>query len=269
MSVRNPQLPGATPAALILLCLFTQAAAWAQAPGLAPTREQMVAMLATIDSRSQAPGDLRALVVAETRKGQTTSVRELQLFRRDREQKFMILLTAPRTESGKGYLSEKLNLWMYDPRVGRWDRRTERESIGGTDSRRSDLDHTQFAALYEPTYKGTQKLGALTAHWLQLKARSDDVAYPVLELWIDTVSGNMLKRQEFALSGTLLRTALFPRWNKVPAAQGEKELWFPEQIQIFDELIKGNQTSMVIKSVDNRPLAANVFTKAWLESKSR
>jgi hypothetical protein len=32
---------------------------------------------------------------------------------------------------------------------------------------------------------------------------------------------------------------------------------------------KANSTIVVLKSVDLRPLEANIFTKAWLESKSR
>jgi hypothetical protein len=32
---------------------------------------------------------------------------------------------------------------------------------------------------------------------------------------------------------------------------------------------KGNKTTIAITKVDLRPLSANLFTKAWLESKSR
>ena len=42
-----------------------------------------------------------------------------------------------------------------------------------------------------------------------------------------------------------------------------------EEIRIYDEVEKANQTLILIKSVDLRPLEANLFTKAWLESKSR
>ena len=35
------------------------------------------------------------------------------------------------------------------------------------------------------------------------------------------------------------------------------------------EIDKANSTLVLIKSIDLRPLDANHFTKAWLESKSR
>jgi hypothetical protein len=46
-------------------------------------------------------------------------------------------------------------------------------------------------------------------------------------------------------------------------------VYFPAEIRIFDEVEKGNSSLIVIKETDLRPLDANLFTKAWLESKSR
>ena len=42
-----------------------------------------------------------------------------------------------------------------------------------------------------------------------------DVAYPVVKLWVDKATGNVLKRQEFALSGRLMRTLYYPKWKKL------------------------------------------------------
>ena len=36
------------------------------------------------------------------------------------------------------------------PTVGKWERRTERERIAGTDSRRADFDESRLAEEYEP-----------------------------------------------------------------------------------------------------------------------
>ena len=43
----------------------------------------------------------------------------------------------------------------------------------------------------------------------------------------------------------------------------------PQEIRFYDEVEKENSTLILIKSVDLHPLEANLFTKAWLESKSR
>ena len=72
-----------------------------------------------------------------------------------------------------------------------------------------------------------------------------------------------------ALSGKLLRTAYYPKWKKVYSESRKADIYYPEEIRMFDEVEKANQTLVVIKTVDLRQLEQNMFTKAWLESKSR
>jgi hypothetical protein len=79
----------------------------------------------------------------------------------------------------------------------------------------------------------------------------------------------VLKRQEFALSGRLLRTSYYPKWKKVYSESRKMDVWYPEEMRFLDEVEKANQTLIVVKTVDMKPLEANLFTKAWLESKSR
>ncbi len=255
-----------------LLCLLGAlvwtTAPWAQQP--APlSKDQMIQILATLDERSSSENDYQAVVFAELTRGKDASVRQLQLFRRDKDQKLMLLITAPKTEAGKGYLSEGNNLWVYDPTVGRWERRTVREAIGGTDGRRGDFDQTRWATQYVPTYVGRENLGTFETEVIHLEAKKgEDVAYPVMKLWVDKKTSNVLKREEYAESGKLLRRVLLPKWRKLRGGTKE-EFWYPEQTLIYDELERGNWSRFTIKAVDLRPLGANVFTKAWLEGKSR
>ena len=80
---------------------------------------------------------------------------------------------------------------------------------------------------------------------------------------------NVLKRQEYALSNRLLRTAYYPKWKKVYSESKKADVYYPQEIRFYDEVEKANQTLVLIKAVDPNPLPANLFTKAWLESKSR
>ncbi|MCE9666618.1 outer membrane lipoprotein-sorting protein [Myxococcus stipitatus] len=231
----------------------------------------MLQLLTTIDDRQRNGGDYKALVYLEQKeKDKTDNVREAFVYRRDADDKLMILFSKPKTEAGKGYLRLDKNLWSYDPNVGKWERRTERERIAGTDSRRADFDESRLAEEFDPSYEGEAKLGKYTAHKLVLKAKPNvDVAYPVVKLWVDKDSTNILKREDYALSGRLMRTALYPRWKKVFSESKKADVWIPEEIRFYDEVEKANSTIVLIKSVDLRPLEANLFTKAWLESKSR
>jgi hypothetical protein len=235
------------------------------------TPAEMLDVLKTVDDRQRNSGDYKALTYLEQKeKDHTDTVQEALVFRRDADDKLMILFTKPKTEQGKGYLRIDKNLWQYDPTVGKWERRTERERIAGTDSRRADFDESRLALEYDPTFEGDAKLGAFSVYLLKLTVKPGvDVAYPVVKLWIDKETKNILKRQEFALSGRLMRTLYYPRWEKIFSESKKADVWFPKEIRIFDEVEKGNSTLLMIQSVDLRALDMNLFTKAWLESKSR
>jgi outer membrane lipoprotein-sorting protein len=234
-------------------------------------KPELIEILKAVDERQRNQGDWRSLVYMEQKEKDKVDVaHEALVFRRSQDQKFMILFTKPKASQGQGYLRIDKNLWFYDPSVGKWERRTERERIGGTNSRRSDFDESRLAEEYEPEDNGEAKLGAYTAQVMTLKGKPNiDLAFPVIKLWVDKETKNVLKRQEFALSGRLLRTSFYPKWRKAYSESKRMDVWFPEEMRFYDEVEKANSTLILIKSVDMKPLEPNLFTKAWLESKSR
>ena len=237
----------------------------------APTTEEMVGTLQTIDDRQTNNGDYSSLAFIEQKEaGKADLVYQAVVYRRDADDKLVILFVKPQAEAGKGYLRIDDNLFFYDPTVGKWERRTERERIGGTGSNRQDFDESRLAIEYTPAYVGDEKLGNYTAQHMKLTAKAgEDVAYPVVELWVDAATKNILKRQDFALSGKLMRTTYYPQWLKKYSESKGTEIYFPKEIRIYDEVQKGNQTTVVIQEVDLKTLDPSIFTKAWLESKSR
>jgi hypothetical protein len=148
---------------------------------LAMGEKEMIAALKVIDDRQRNNGDYKTLSYVEQKeKDADDRVFQVVVYRRDADDKLMILFLKPKSEAGKGYLRLDKNLFLYDPSTGKWDRRTERERIGGTDSRRADFDESRLAEEYIPTYKGEEKLGKFRVHHLELKAKpSADVAFPV------------------------------------------------------------------------------------------
>ncbi len=241
------------------------------APATALDAAGTTALLERLDERQRNSGDYKSLAYVETReRGKSDRVLEAVIYRRDEKDQMMILMLKPKSERGKGYLRKDKNLWMYDPSVGRWERRTERERIAGTDSRRTDFDESRLAEDYTAEYISEKSLGKFTVHHIKLTAKNDaDVPYPVVEISVDVKTENVLKQQEFAASGKLMRTTYTPKWKKLFSESKGEDIWYPGQIRIYDEVEKDNSTLIVMKSVDLRPLPANIFTKAWLESKSR
>src|SRR3954470_11495085 len=83
-------------------------------------KAKLVDLLRGIDVRIRSSGDYKALVYLEQReKDKADIVRDALVYRRDTDEKLMILFTKPKTEAGKGYLRIDKNLWYYDPTVGK------------------------------------------------------------------------------------------------------------------------------------------------------
>jgi len=237
----------------------------------APSLDEMVGMLKTIDDRTENNGDYKSIVFIEQKeRDKSDLVFQAMVYRRDEADKLAILMTKPSTEAGKGYLRADKNLFFYDPAVGKWERRTERERIGGTNSQRQDFDQSRLHQEFDPTYEGEDTLGKFTVDHLKLDVKDGvDVAYPVVQLWLDQSTGNVLKRQDFALSGKLMRTTYYPKYQTLYSETKEADVYFAKEIRIFDEIEKGKNTTIIVQEVDLRALSDSIFTKAWLESKSR
>lgn len=254
------------------LAIFAVVAALAapEAAAADPSDADLVQMLKVIDDRQQNSGDYRSIAYLEQKeKGKNDTAFEIVFYRRDADDKLMILFTKPKNEAGKGYLRVDKNLFLYDPTVGKWERRTERERIGGTNSNRSDFDESRLAIEYTPKFIAMEKLGKFDVTHMQLVVKENvDVAFPTVDLYV-SAEGNILKREDKALSGKLLRTTYYPKWNKIFSPSKNADVYIPAEIRIFDEVEKGNSTLIQIKETDLSALDANLFTKAWLESKSR
>lgn len=243
-----------------------------QASAIKPlSAAEATALVKRVDERQRNTGDYKSLVFMRNKeRGKAAVVSEAVIYRRDKDDRFMLLFLKPKAERGKGYLKIDRNMWLYDPTVGRWERRTERERIGGTNSRRADLDERNLARDFTVRYLGVKKLGRFTTHGVELTVKKGvDVPYPKIRMWIDAATENVLKQQDFAASGRLMRTSYTPKWRQVHSPAKKRSVWVPAEMRIFDELEKGNSTTILIRKTDLRALPKAIFSKAWLESKSR
>ncbi|MBM4250656.1 MAG: outer membrane lipoprotein-sorting protein [Deltaproteobacteria bacterium] len=238
---------------------------------LAIADQEVRELVKLVDTRQRNVGDYASVVFIDQKtKDGATKAFEARVYRRDADEKLMILFTKPKAEAGKGYLRLEKNLFLYEPALGKWERQTERASIAGTNSRRDDFDQSRLADEYDAAFVADENLGKFKVYHLKLNAKPGiDVASPIVELWIDQNEKNVMKRQEFALSGKLLRTSYYPSWQKMFSKSKGAEVYMPKEIRVFDEVDKGNATTVALREVKLEPLDANMFTKAWLESQSR
>lgn len=228
-------------------------------------------LIKLVDDRQRNTGDYAcSAFIDQKEKDGSTKAFESRVYRRDADDKWMILFTKPKAEAGKGYLRLEKNLFLYEPALGKWERQTERASIAGTGSRRDDFDESRLSEEYAAAFVGDEALGKFKVHRVKLTAKAGvDVASPIVELWVDQDTKNILKRQESALSGKLLRTSYYPAWDKMFSKSKNADVYVPREIRVFDEVEKGASTTVLIRDVKLDPLDQNMFTKAWLESQSR
>lgn len=233
-------------------------------------KKELDSLINLIDERQKSIGDYESQIFMHETDGKTSKAFEATVFRRDEDKKWMILFSKPKSEAGRGYLRVDKNLFMYEPSLGRWERNTERASIVGTGSQRSDFDGSKLAEEFNAEFIKDEKLGKFSVHYLKLTAKPNvEVGYPVQELWIDADTKNILKRQDRVSSGKLMRTIRYPKWSKRYSETKKGEVYVPDTIQITDEVQLGNETVIKINTVRFAKLPANIFTKAWIESKSK
>src|SRR5262245_18587414 len=104
---------------LSLLCFGGAARAFAAE--VSPTDADVHRMLQTIDERQRNGGDYKASVILKHQDGKNLVVYDVVVYRRDKDEKLMILFLRPESDAGKGYLRSERNLFLYDASIGKWD----------------------------------------------------------------------------------------------------------------------------------------------------
>ena len=191
-------------------------------------------------------------------------------FRRDKTDEFLIVIMAPDTEKGNGYLRVGENFWMYRQNTRTFQHISRDESIMGTNAKGGDFEKRKLADLYRPLAApgGAEiieevMLGKKPVYKFTLTAKVNDVTYPKQVYWVQRDNYLMLKIQSYSLSGTLMQTAYYPRWTQI---EGK---YIPIQHIYIDEFEKGNKTIVELSGISTKTLDPKIFTKAYLENLSK
>ncbi|MBC7658994.1 MAG: outer membrane lipoprotein-sorting protein [Chitinophagaceae bacterium] len=246
----------------------------------AMSEDETKKLIAIIDEKQRSTGDYASIVVIEEwEKKKDLKAKdpydlkkafEARVYRRDADDQLIILFSKPKAEAGKGYLRKEKTLLLYEPALGKWERQTERASIGGTGARRDDFDESRLSLEFTAKFVGDEKLGKYDVARIKLTAKPGvEVGSPLLELWIDKNGQNILKREESSLSGKLMRRLLYPAWDKMFSKSKNADVYVPKEIYTYDLLEDEKLTKVKLQNVNLDSLEKNMFTKAWIESQSR
>jgi len=227
--------------------------------------EEGQAVLAQIDAfRTFADGDFASGVTIITEDPEAGVTRQVvQQFRRDREDKLLMLIRAPATMLGQGYLRVDDNLWFYDPESRTFSRTSMKEQFSESDARNADFDSSTYARDYRVTAATEGRLGSFDVYILDLEAKSAEAPYASQRLWVAKSPSLPLKVEEYSESGRLMRTSLFPAYQQVG------ETYVASTMIFVDELVAGKKTRITLSDVSVDPLPDSIFTKAYVERVNR
>mgnify|MGYP002625023159 FL=1 len=246
------------------LCLSANAISSADAQALLQKAQDMTSFYET---------DFKAdYEVVQKKPGEGTKTTNATIYRRDKESKWTILIKAPLKDKGKGYLQADNSIWFYDPADKRFTFTSSKDKFQGTNANTSDFAPQLYAKNYDIESAEEVKLGKFDCVLFTLKAKTKNVDYPTLKLWVTKDDGLTRMKEDYSLSGQKLRTTAIPSYQKINGAGG-KIYWIPVSMQIQDNL-KGKKISgkmeyeKTVISISNAALVKQedaIYTKPYLE----
>jgi outer membrane lipoprotein-sorting protein len=169
--------------------------------------------------------------------------------------KVVALFLAPASDKGRVTLRLGDNMWLYMPDVGRPIRITSLQSVTGSVFNNADILRIDYTAEYSVEAAEEQK----DAYLLSLKARTGEVAYDKLKMWVDKQALLPTTIECYAASGLLLKTLRFR--NIKDFGGGIKR---PATLETDSPLYKDYKSVMQWSGLKKREFADEIFTLNYL-----
>jgi outer membrane lipoprotein-sorting protein len=169
--------------------------------------------------------------------------------------KVVALFLAPASDKGRVTLRLGDNMWLYMPDVGRPIRITSLQSVTGSIFNNADILRIDYTAEYN--VEAMEEQG--DAYVLSLKAKTGEVAYDKLKMWVDKKALLPVTIECYAASGLLLKTL---RFRDVKDFGGG--IRRPAMLETDSPLYKGYKSLMQWSGLKKREFPDEVFTLNYL-----
>jgi len=169
--------------------------------------------------------------------------------------KVVALFLLPSSDKGRATLRDGDNMWLYIPNVGKPVRITSLQSVTGGVFNNADILRVDYAVEYNAESVAEEKDGYL----LSLKAKTGEVAYDRLKMWVDRKVLLPVKIEAYAASGLLIKTLYFKDIKDFGGG-----IRRPATVETDSPLYKGHRSVMLYDQLRKRTFPDEVFTLNYL-----
>jgi outer membrane lipoprotein-sorting protein len=169
--------------------------------------------------------------------------------------KVVALFLLPPSDKGRVTLRLDDNMWLYMPDVGRAIRITSLQSVTGSVFNNADILRIDYTAEYNVDSVEDQKDVLV----LSLKAKTGEVAYDRLKMWVDKKVMLPVTIECYAASGLLIKTLRFKDIKDFGG--GIKR---PATLETDSPLQKGYKSVMLWSGLKKRDFPDEIFTLNYL-----
>ena len=169
--------------------------------------------------------------------------------------KIVALFLAPQSDKGRATLRLGDNMWLYIPEVGKPMRITSLQSVTGGVFNNADILRIDYTAEYDVEAAEEEK----DRYLLKLKAKTGDVAYDKLKMWVDRKALLPVTIECYAASGMLIKTL---RFSDIKDFGGGIKR--PATIETDSPLYKDYKSVMLYANIKKRGFPDEVFSLNYL-----
>jgi outer membrane lipoprotein-sorting protein len=169
--------------------------------------------------------------------------------------KIVALFLSPQSDKGRATLRLGDNMWLYIPEVGKPMRITSLQSVTGGVFNNADILRVDYAVEYEVESANDEK----DAYLLTLKAKTNDVAYDKLKMWVDKKAMLPIAIECYAASGMLIKTL---RFSDIKDFGGGIKR--PATVETDSPLYKDFKSVMLYAQIKKRELPDEAFSLNYL-----
>ena len=169
--------------------------------------------------------------------------------------KMLALFLDPPSEKGRATLRLVDNMWLYIPDVGKPLRITNLQSVVGGVFNNSDIMRLDFSDEYHAESVQVEE----EQYLLELKAKSNFVAYDRLRMWVDQDALVPVKVEAYAASGLLIKTLHYSKIKDFGNG-----IVRPSMLETDSPLYKGYKSVMLFSGIEPRDFSDEVFSLSYM-----